>query len=176
MMMRLMSSALIAMCALMAEPVTTVRAQEVSFKVENPDRRLWRLRNEDDLFRRETNFQCVHSLCPAATSLLITEAKGPAKRPTKAELQTIATRDVPAALAKSGQPLDQPKIAQTTIKGWPALRGTYAIAAGDKQIGIAFAQIHLDGAVVLLRATSGDRSFAPRALDAFLENLTLRAP
>lgn len=176
MMMKPIPFALIAMCVLLALPAAPAMAQEASFKVENPDKRLWRLRNEDDLFRRETHFQCVHSLCPAVTSLLITEAKGAAKRPSKAELQTIATRDVPAALAKSGQPLDQPKITQTTIKGWPALRGTYAIAAGDKQIGIAFAQIHMDGAVVLLRAASGDRSFAPRALDAFLEHLTLRAP
>lgn len=169
-------SVLLALLAVCVLPATRGIAQETSFKLENPDKRLWRLKNEGALFRDEVNYLCVHSLCPVATSLLITEAKGPARRPSKAELQAIAARDVPAALAASGQPVAAPRITQTIIKGWPALRGTYAVASGDKQIGIAFAQIHLDGAVVLLRAASGDRAYAPRALDAFLENLTLRAP
>lgn len=151
-------------------------AQEASVKIDNPDKRLWRLKNEGALFNDETTYQCIHYLCPPSTSFNLSEAQGPAKRPSKAELQKIAAHDLPAALARGTEPVSPPKVTQTTIKGWPALRGTYTIKVGEREIGVAFAEIHLDGRVILMRAASGDRAYAPHALDAFLENTTLRQP
>lgn len=151
-------------------------AEISSIKVENPDKRLWRIKSEDALSQDDLTYTCFHSLCPPQTSFNASQTKGPAKRPGKAELQKIATQDLPAALAKNNPPKAPPKITQTTIKGWPALRGTYRISAGEREIGVAFAEIHLDGSIILLRAASSDAAYAPRALDAFLETTTLLAP
>ena len=152
------------------------QAQLAHVTIANPDKRLWRTPEERNLFQQDIIYRCFHVVCPTSTGVIISEAKGPAKRPTKAEMQTIATRDVPAGLARAGGSNGPPKISQITLQGWPAIRGTYDQGSGNKLVGIAFVQVHLDGAVVLIRAASGDLSFAPRALDAFLESITLPSP
>lgn len=164
---------LAALCLSFATPAF---AESDNFKIENPDRRLWRTNEDGSVFGNNVMYRCFHSVCPPTTSVLITEAKGPEKRPSKSELQTIATRDLPTALAKANKDATPGKITQTAIQGWPALRGKYVLSSGERKIGIAFAQIHMDGTVILMRAASGDVPYAPRALDAFLETLTLRAP
>jgi hypothetical protein len=150
----------IALALLAAAPAL---AQDAAFTLGNPDRRLWS-RGEAGLFGDATSAMvCRSQLCPAGTRVTAREVEGPARRPSPADLRTIATRTLPERLTRDGARAPV-RVTTTTIGGWPAARTT--LDTGNGRVAAAF--VYMDGRVIEFSAVSSDPAFAPRALDAVI--------